>query len=80
MAGQLFWHNGRLIRPAQDCTARYGGRVILYAVECLRLDHYREAEVSTLEPEHFRSEYIGLHTISLGESLVAIDALRYAKF
>jgi hypothetical protein len=80
MAGQLFWHNGRLIRPGQDCTARYGSGVILYAVECLRLDHYREAEVSTLEPEDFRSEYIGLHTISLGESLVAIDALRYAKF
>ncbi len=80
MAGQLFWHNGRLIRPGQDCTARYGSRVILYAVECLRLDHYREAEVSTLEPEYFQSEHIGFHTISLGDSLVAIDALRYAKF
>ena len=80
MAGHLFWHDGRLIRPGQDCTSRYGSRVILYAVECLSLDDYREAEVSMLEPQGFGSKYIGLHTISLGESIVAIDALRYAKF
>jgi len=80
MAGHLFRHDGRLIRPGQDCRSRYGSRVILHAVECLSLDHYREAEVSMLEPEDFGSKYIGLHTISLGESIVAIDALRYAKF
>lgn len=79
MAGRLFRHNGRLIRPAQDCTVRYGGRVILYAIDCLSQDCYRETEISMFEPEDLESDYVGVHTISLDTSLIAIDALRHGK-
>ena len=32
-AGRPFVHAGRLIRPSQDCTGRYGRRVIFNVVE-----------------------------------------------
>jgi hypothetical protein len=79
MAGKLFLHNGRLIRPGQDCTIRYGARVILYAIDCLSPDCYRETEICAFGPEVLKSDYLGLHTISLDTSLIAIDALRYRK-
>ena len=79
MAGRLFRHNGRLIRPAQDCTVRYGARVLLYTIDCLTADCYRETEISMFEPEQLESDYVGVHTISLDASLIAIDALRPRK-
>ncbi len=79
MAGQLFLYNGRLIRPGQDCSIRYGGRIILYAVDCLSPDCYQETEISAFGPEVLKSDYLGLHTISIDKSLIAIDALRYCK-
>lgn len=79
MAGKLFSHNGRLIRPGQDCTTRYGARVILYAIDRLSPDCYRETEMSAYGPEALKSGYLGLHTISIDTSFVAIDVLRYCK-
>ena len=33
--GRLFWEEGRLIRPAQDCSRKYGEALILYQVDDL---------------------------------------------
>ena len=41
-AGGLFEHHGRLIRPAQDCSERYGGAVVFREITTLDRRHYRE--------------------------------------
>jgi hypothetical protein len=41
-AGPIFEHDGRLIRPAQDCSARYGGAIVFR--EILKLDEHQYAE------------------------------------
>jgi hypothetical protein len=49
-AGRIFWRNGDLIRPAQDCSRSYGWRLVFNRIETLSLTDYRETPVSAIEP------------------------------
>lgn len=41
-AGVPFYHRGELIRPAQDCSGRYGGDVNLVRIDAISPREYRE--------------------------------------
>ncbi len=77
-AGNLFKRRGRLIRPAQDCSVRYGYACQLNEVKTLSPDKYREAPLSRIEP-NWSPGLIGTHTINSNESIEVIDGQVYKK-
>lgn len=60
-AGNFFEHEGKLIRPAQDCRNGYGRGVILFQVDQLDEREYRESRRSTISPP---PKAAGLHTLN----------------
>jgi hypothetical protein len=50
-AGKVFRHEGRLYRPSQDCSHRYGYGLNLNWIETLTPDTYRERVVSRATPD-----------------------------
>lgn len=75
-AGQLFWHNGQLFRPSQDCSAIYGQTIILNRVEEMSESAYRETPVAVLDPAWLPGS-IRTHTINRSDEFEVRDALRY---
>ena len=71
-AGPLFMQDGRLIRPTQDCSAAYGGAVVLCEVKILTPTAFEEQEIAHLAPELF-GNCVGLHTLSATSRLEVID-------
>lgn len=75
--GRPFAVDGRLYRPAQDCSARYGGRLIVNEITALSPDHFSERAVSVIEPDARGPYAAGLHTANAGRSDVfAVDGNR----
>lgn len=75
-AGPLFACDGRLIRPAQDCSRTYGGAVVLNEVTRLDLDGFCETPRRRLAP--FGGEYpAGVHTFCPAGTMTLIDGKRF---
>jgi hypothetical protein len=49
-AGRIFSRSGQLIRPAQDCSEAYGGRLVFNRIDVLSPTEYREAPIGAIEP------------------------------
>ena len=77
-AGKLFWRNGKLIRPAQDCSVRYGYACQLNEVEVLSPTEYRERPVERIEP-NWAPGLIGTHTINSNEDFELNAGQVYGK-
>ncbi|HET9603739.1 MAG TPA: hypothetical protein VFO96_05575 [Gemmatimonadales bacterium] len=75
MAGRLFRHGTRLIRPAQCCAPLYGSGITMHVVEELSPTAYRERPVQHLGPT-WDPRLLGLHTINAQDGLSVIDLLR----
>ncbi len=68
---------GRLIRPAQDCTSCYGGSLVFFEVEELTPDSYRENEIAIVKPTSIPAPWNArCHTFNLADKVVVIDACR----
>lgn len=77
-AGKLFRRKGKLIRPAQDCSVRYGYACQLNEVELLTPSEYRERRLERIEP-NWASGLIGTHTINNNEDFEVIDGQIYGQ-
>jgi hypothetical protein len=75
-AGRPFLHLDRVIRPGQDCTGRYGSRVVFNAVEVLTPDDYREVPVGVLGPGWAGDRNLCAHTYTFDGQFEATDGLR----
>ena len=75
-AGKLFRMGGKLIRPAQDCSVRYGYAMQMNEVEVLSPEEFREKPLSRIEPD-WRPGLIGTHTINSNDALEVIDCQIY---
>jgi len=73
-AGRLFEHAGRIYRPSQDCSRRYGGALNINRVETLTGDDYRERRVAHVGPAP-GARVRGIHTLSQSGPLVVVDLL-----
>jgi len=74
-AGPLFEANGKLIRPAQDCSSTYGGAITLNAISELTPERFAEEVVQQLDP--IPGEYPdGLHTICPAGPMTFVDGKR----
>jgi hypothetical protein len=72
-AGRLFSHDGRLIRPAQDCAPSYGAAIAFNEVLELDPDHYRERPLGRLDAS-WAAGLDGCHTYSAIPGLEVLDA------
>jgi hypothetical protein len=48
--GRIFSRNGELIRPSQDCSEAYGGRLVFNRIDVLSPTEYREEPIGAIEP------------------------------
>ena len=74
MAGRLFHHHGRLIRPAQDCGPGYGNAVVFNEVLELGPTAYRERQLSRLSP-YLKRQVAGCHTYNVDGGVEVLDVL-----
>lgn len=76
-AGTPFVSRGILYRPAQDCSKKYGRRVIINRIIRLTPDHFAEEDAATIGPLERAPFPSGIHTISAVEKITLIDGKRY---
>lgn len=74
--GGTMWNvNGCLMRPAQNCSVRYGGSLSVMRVTKLTPTDFEEAlDVEVTSPSADYGE--GIHTLARHGNLIAIDGLR----
>lgn len=77
-AGKLFRRGHSLIRPAQDCSLRYGYACQLNEIEVLTPSQYRERPLRRIEPD-WAPGLIGTHTINSDENFEVIDGQVYGR-
>jgi hypothetical protein len=73
-AGALFWEDGRLIRPSQDCSRRYGFAIQLNEVTQLTPTAYDERPNGRIEP-HWLKEGLATHTANYDGTYEVLDAV-----
>lgn len=71
-AGRVFARDGRLYRPSQDGSVRYGWALNLNRIDTLTPTAYSEATVERVEP--WNKDILGVHTWNHAAGLTAIDA------
>ncbi len=75
-AGNLCWRNGRLFRPTQDCSVRYGYAIQVNEVVRLTPSEFEERPVCHVLPSWMPGLF-GTHTWNESSSFQVIDGLRY---
>ena len=74
-AGQLFYHQGQLIRPVQDSIRRYGGGMELRVVDMLSPTDFSEHLLCQISAPH-TANFDGIHTLNYAAPILVTDALR----
>jgi hypothetical protein len=75
-AGHLFRKDGRLFRPTQDCSVRYGYAITVNEITRLTATEFEEHEVGRVLPT-WAPGLLGTHTWNETGRLQVIDGLRY---
>ena len=70
--GRPFIWNGRLMRPAQDCTGDYGRSLCVREVTALSPTSFEERTSSTIEPR-WHPGLLRTHTLNVEGDLTVID-------
>jgi hypothetical protein len=79
-AGRIFSDNGRLIRPSQDCSVRYGYAINFNQIITLTETDYVETCERTFKPP-VKGRILATHTFNDVAGMMAIDAIvRRRKF
>lgn len=76
-AGNVFKHNGNFIRPSQDNSKTYGGRIVLNKIIKLTPEEFEEEPVKLIEPSEKCLYDKGIHTINPFEDIIIVDGKRY---
>jgi hypothetical protein len=71
-AGAVFELDGRLIRPAQDCSLRYGHQVVFNCIERLDLIGYREREIGRIGAD-WLPDNLATHTYNRNRRFEVVD-------
>ncbi|MGK0283092.1 MAG: hypothetical protein ACI82O_002634 [Patiriisocius sp.] len=77
-AGAIFCHNGKLFRPAQNCSKHYGYGFSISEINTMTPEKYQETLISRVEPQ-WDDCVIGTHTYNRTGRLTVIDAIRLRK-
>jgi hypothetical protein len=76
-AGNLFWHEGQLYRPAQDERSSYGGGLTINRVDELTETTFRETVVRRIQPDPNGLYPDGIHTLSGYGNRSVVDAKKH---
>ncbi len=74
--GVPFVHEGVLYRPAQDCSKRYGWRIVIQRVTTLTPSEFAEEPVAVLEASADSPFPLGRHTLTAVGEVILIDGHR----
>lgn len=77
-AGKVFIQDGKIIRPGQDCSVRYGYAITLNQIEVISETEYKEKPVNKIMPAWLPNN-LGTHTINSNEDIEVIDAKIFIK-
>ena len=72
-AGRLFRRDGRLIRPSQDSSLRYGYALNFNSITKLTIYEYEEELIERIEPPN--DDILAVHTYNETDGFVVVDAL-----
>lgn len=73
-AGSPFKMDGKLYRPAQDCSGEYGKGVIIQEIEIDKSNSRMSFEdVASIYPFNY-NYHLGLHTLNIHDGMCVIDA------
>lgn len=72
-AGRMFEHNGRVFRPVQDSTGRYGRQTIIVELQEFEDDSYCAKEVVTINSFDNPPYDETLHTFNVYENYIIVD-------
>jgi hypothetical protein len=78
-AGALFFEGGKLIRPGQDCSLRYGYALTFNEVEILSESDYKEKLHSRIEPDWCPGS-ICTHTYNRTEEFEVLDGMKLSRY
>jgi len=78
LAGNVFRHQDRIYRPAQDCSGRYGRAMKINEITKLDEHEYEETPVLDIEPT-WNQRVIGTHTINFNDAIMVLDATERAR-
>jgi hypothetical protein len=71
-AGCLYFDNGQLIRPGQDCSKSYGYAVRLHRVDVLSETDYQETQLASITPDLIPGS-TGIHTLNQNTEFRVMD-------
>jgi hypothetical protein len=77
-AGVITKVQGRLLRPAQDCSIGYGYAIVLNEILRLTPTEFEERTVDTILPD-WQPGLLGTHTLNASSRFEVIDGIRYAQ-
>lgn len=77
-AGKIFIKDGKIYRPSQDCSGRYGKAFNINQILTLTETDYDEILVRKVEPD-WNNNLKGAHTFNSEGGLTIIDAYSYRK-
>jgi len=78
-AGNIFMHNGIIIRPSQDSSKRYGHGMRFNEIKILNENEYEEIDIGRVYPD-WNKNIIATHTFNSAGNLTIIDGVFRAKF
>ncbi|MFZ4464285.1 MAG: glucosamine inositolphosphorylceramide transferase family protein [Bacteroidales bacterium] len=79
-AGMLFEKEGKLFRPAQDCSEAYGIGIVVSEVTELSTASFQEKEINRLSPDKNWKLHKGVHTFNQSLRYIALDAKGFRFF
>lgn len=68
----IITQDGRLVRPAQDCSVRYGHRIVLFEIVDLSEETFCQQKIGSIEPT-WSNEIIGTHHLCYNGDVMVVD-------
>ena len=72
-AGKIYVDNCEMIRPAQDCSRKYGENLLFYRVEGLDDGKFSEALIKTISAKETDSSFQRIHTYNTDTEYETVD-------
>lgn len=80
-AGNVFYYDNQLLRPAQDCSTSYGCALNFYEITEIGSNTYAENLIMKIKPEEIKSDLRdtpkGIHTYNFDDAYEIIDLKMY---
>ena len=77
-AGNIFIHDGKIYRPSQDCSGRYGKAFNIIQILIINEKEYKEKEVIKVSPD-WKKRLKGAHTFNFSGDFTIIDTYTFRR-